>query len=505
MFEITKTNSSSFELRKRQIQNDVSSLETYFNSFKKNIIGEEKTMSSPFSTELPLLYFDWTASGRAYQPIEDKMQLDVLPYVANTHSETNLTGKSMTLAYQKARSVIKDHINGTRKDVLMFAGSGMTGAVNKLQRLMGLKSNDGSMTKVLISHMEHHSNQLSWLSCNAEVEVVEPCESGKVSIENFEQAIKSSGYFDKIIVSVTACSNVTGVENPVHELAQLAHQYGALMMVDYACSAPYVHLDMNRNLANGDYFDAVFFSPHKFLGGQGTSGVLVMKDYLFASSVPDHPGGGTVKWTNPWGEFALLEEREEQEDGGTPPFLQAIRTAMAIKVKEKMGVDKIRAREKEQLEYLFDELGQIEGLHILAQEHKERLGVISFYIEDLHYNAAVKMLNDGFGIQVRGGCSCAGTYGHYLLNVSKEQSNAITKRIDEGDYSTKPGWIRLSIHPTQTKEELAYVVAAIKTIAKDHQKYLEHYKLTPASMCFIPLHETPAFTMEKSIDQLFSF
>lgn len=393
----------------------------------------------------------------------------------------------------------------TSNDVLIFAGSGMTGAVNKLQRLMRLKDAEGLANKVLISHMEHHSNQLSWLACHAEVEVVAPDDAGLLSLTHFEEALKASSEFDQVIVSVTACSNVTGIENPVHELAQLAHQHGALMMVDYACSAPYVDIDMNRDSMIGDYFDAIFFSPHKFLGGQGTSGVLLMKEELFASSVPDHPGGGTVKWTNPWGGFALLDSREEQEDGGTPPFLQAMRTAMAIQVKNKMGVANIKAREKEQMDFLFAELRQIKGLHILAEENKERLGIISFYTEDLHYNAMVKMLNDGFGVQVRGGCSCAGTYGHHLLNVSKPQSLAITDQIDQGDFSTKPGWVRLSIHPTHSNAELTYVVAAIRTIAADHKKYLKHYKLNPSSMNFMPLHDSAEAATKNTVAQLFSF
>lgn len=505
MFEITKNYTSPFFPNGNGKTDQVSDLEIYFNTFKKHIIGEHQTMTSPFSTELPVMYFDWTASGRAYQPIEEKMQRDVLPLIANTHTETNLTGQSMTLAYQKAKEIIKGHVNAGANDVLLFAGSGMTGAVNKLQRLMGLRGANGPSTKVLVSHMEHHSNQLSWLACQAEVEVVEPQISGELSLLNFEKALQASESHYQVIVSVTACSNVTGIENPVHELAQLAHKYGALIMVDYACSAPYVDMDMNRDTAKLDYFDALFFSPHKFLGGQGTSGVLVMKENLFTSSVPDHPGGGTVKWTNPWGGYALLDNREDKEDGGTPPFIQAIRTAMAIEVKNKMGVSNIRAREKEQLEYLLAELSMIKGLHILAPENRERLGVISFYVENLHYNAMVKMLNDGFGIQVRGGCSCAGTYGHYLLNVSQSQSKEITDQIDQGNYSTKPGWVRLSIHPTQTTAELQYVVAAIKTIAEDYEKYLEHYKLTPASMSFIPLREANASAMEASIAQFFLF
>src|SRR5690606_5291528 len=200
-----------------------------------------------------------------------------------------------------------------------------------------------------------------------------------------------------------------------------------------------------------------FYSPHKFLGGPGTNGILIFNKKLYSNQVPDHPGGGTVSWTNPWGEHKYLDDIEDREDGGTPGFLQAIKTALATKLKEQMGVKNILEREHQMIDLVFEKLSKIPNLVILADRHRNRLCVISFYIEGLHFNLGVKLLNDVYGIQTRGGCSCAGTYGHYLLHVDYETSHKLTDKITAGDLIEKPGWIRMSLHPTTTDEEVRYV------------------------------------------------
>lgn len=192
--------------------------------------------------------------------------------------------------------------------------------------------------------------------------------------------------------------------------------------------------------------------------------------------IPDNPGGGTVSWTNPWGEHKYLDNIEEREDGGTPGFLQVIKTALAIQLKEKMGVANILKREHEIIDYIFSELGAVSNINILADQHKDRLGVISFYIDDLHFNLGVKLLNDKFGIQTRGGCSCAGTYGHYLLHVDEETSHDLTNLITAGDLIRKPGWIRMSIHPTTTNTEIQFVCESIKAVAANHQEWAKDYE-----------------------------
>ncbi len=458
-------------------------LELYFQQFRKNIIGIDQEFESPFGKK-KITYTDWTASGRLYRPIEEKLMNDFGPFVANTHTETSVTGTAMTMAYHQARNIIKNHVNASKDDVLITDGTGMTGVVNKFQRILGLKipENLKEFTTiptemkpiVFISHMEHHSNQTSWLETIADVEIIPGCKRGLFCIDNLVKLLEK--YKDRAnkIASITSCSNVTGIRTPYHEVANLMHKNNGLCFVDFACSGPYVSIDMHPENPDS-YLDAIFVSPHKFLGGPGTSGILVFNKKLYKNMVPDNPGGGTVSWTNPWGEHKYIDNIEDREDGGTPGFLQVIKSALAIQLKEKMGVANILKREHEIVDYVFSKLGNVANIHILAKEHQDRLGVISFYIDDLHFNLGVKLLNDKFGIQTRGGCSCAGTYGHILLNVNQEKSHNLVCQIDSGDLIQKPGWIRMSIHPTTTNAEIAMVCTSIIALAENHANWSDDY------------------------------
>ncbi|NNL16911.1 MAG: aminotransferase class V-fold PLP-dependent enzyme [Flavobacteriaceae bacterium] len=458
-------------------------LEQYFKQFRDNIVGIDLEFESPYGIQ-KIVYTDWTASGRLYRPIEEKILNEFGPYVANTHTETTESGTAMTLAYHKAKDIIKEHINCNEDDVLIVSGTGMTGVVNKFQRILGLKVPenlekytsipDEIRPVVFITHMEHHSNQTSWLETMAKVEVIPPCPKGLFCMDNLKILLEKYKDSTLKIASVTGGSNVTGIQTPCHEIAKVMHQHGGVCFVDYACAAPYVDIDMHPNDREA-YLDAIFFSPHKFLGGPGTCGVLAFNKQLYHNMIPDCPGGGTVSWTNPWGEHKYFDNIEDREDGGTPGFLQTIRTALAIKLKEKMGVDKILEREHEILNHIFKELEAVSNINILAPQHTDRLGVVSFYIDSLHYNLGVKLLNDRFGIQTRGGCSCAGTYGHYLLHVDQKTSHELTDEISLGDLARKPGWIRMSIHPTTTTDEVEFICKSIKELAKNHDKWSVDY------------------------------
>lgn len=476
-----------------------STLEKHFAPFREQIIGIDQQFESPYGTK-DIIYTDWTASGRLYRPIEEKLMNVFGPFVANTHTETTISGTAMTLAYHEAKHIIKKHVNADDNDVLINGGTGMTGVVNKFQRILGLKVPESlkdyfSLPKnkrpvVFISHMEHHSNQTSWLETIADVEVIPADEQGLFCIDNLKTLLLKYQDRPMKIASITSCSNVTGIKTPYYEVAKLMHQNNGLCFVDFACSGPYVEINMHPADPES-YLDAIFFSPHKFLGGPGTSGVLVFNKKLYRNMVPDCPGGGTVTWTNPWGEHQYIDNIESREDGGTPGFLQVIKTALAIQLKEQMGITNILAREKEITDYVFAELGQIPNLAILAPQHQNRLGVISFFIQDLHFNLGVKLLNDRFGIQTRGGCSCAGTYGHYLLNVDQETSHKLTDQISSGDLTSKPGWIRMSIHPTTTNAEIAYVCASIQQLAEHHQEWATAYRYDCATNEFLHKEAKP--------------
>jgi selenocysteine lyase/cysteine desulfurase len=262
------------------------------------------------------------------------------------------------------------------------------------------------------------------------------------------------------------------------------HEYGGVCFIDFAASAPYHDIDMHPADAM-EKLDGIFFSPHKFLGGPGSSGVLIFDSALYKNEVPDQPGGGTVDWTNPWGEYKYVDNIELREDGGTPGFLQAIRAALAIEVKNSMDTTLMKQREDQLLKMTFDGLRAIPGLHILADNVTDRLGVVSFYLEDIHYNLVVRLLSDRYGIQVRGGCACAGTYGHFLLAVSYEQSLSITRKISQGDLSEKPGWIRISLHPTMTDDELHLLVKAVGEISSSAAAWGGDYIYNPRSNEFV--------------------
>jgi selenocysteine lyase/cysteine desulfurase len=352
--------------------------------------------------------------------------------------------------------------------------------------------------------MEHHSNQTTWIETIADVVIVPPNERGLVCIENFEKTIREYDNRKTKIAAITACSNVTGIMTPYLEIAALIHKYEGVCFVDFACSAPYVSIDMHSEDKKGEYLDAIYFSPHKFLGGPGATGILIFNQKLYSNSIPDNPGGGTVSWTNPWGQHKYLDDIEAREDGGTPAFLQTIKAAMCMQLKDEMNVENIEKREEEILALVWKTLDQLPNLHILAAEHKKRLGVVSFYIDGLHYNLGVKMLNDKFGIQTRGGCSCAGTYGHFLLNVTPEKSNSISAQISHGDCSLKPGWIRMSIHPTQTNQEIEYIVDAIAQLSKQHIEWGKDYDIDLVKGSFKPKDQTASTEMEHRIDCCFT-
>ncbi len=461
-------------------------LEKYFSKFRKNIIGIDSSYQTPYG-KMKVVYADWIASGRLYGPIEDKIKNEFGPFVANTHTETSETGTLMTRSYHYAHSIIKEHVNAGPDDVIITPCAGMTGAIGKFQRILGLKKPpriNGCNVEcvkdrpvVFVTHMEHHSNQTSWYETIADVVVLKPGKDLLVDPDELRKEIKKYSDRNFKIGSFSACSNITGIKPPLRELSRIMHENGGLCFADFAASAPYTDINMHPENPM-EKLDAIFFSPHKFLGGPGSSGVLIFDKSLYNNRAPDNPGGGTVDWTNPWGEYKYVDDIELREDGGTPGFIQAFRAALSIKLKEKMEISKIEAREKELVDKAFSLLLEVPGMEILANEHRKRLGAISFYIPGIHFNLVVKILSDRFGVQVRGGCSCAGTYGHFLLHVSRNESKHITEMINRGDFSEKPGFVRLSLHPTMTDSELEYIVDALKEIVKNITIWMSDYKYT---------------------------
>ena len=484
-------------------------LEKHFASFRQNIIGRDQKFLTPFG-EKKIVYADWIASGRIYKEIEEKLNKDVFPFVANTHTETSTTGATMSLAFASAIGIIKNHVGANNDDIVISAGAGMTMLVNKFQRILGLKIHERYIDKikienrpiVFVTHMEHHSNQTSWMETIAEVKLIPHTKDGHIDLESFQLLLKKYNDRELKIAAVTSCSNVTGVFTPYYSIAEIMHKNNGFCFVDFACSAPYINIDMHPKKLNQN-LDAIFFSPHKFLGGPGATGVLVFNKKLYKNKIPDNPGGGTVDWTNPWGEHSYMSDIQSREDGGTPAFLQTIKTALVLKLKEKMGVENIIDREKEIHKIVWGKFKKLDNVHLLADNFDERLGVYSFYIDDLHFNLAVQLLNDKYGIQVRGGCSCAGTYGHILLNVNREESSVITDKIDQGDLTLKPGWVRMSTHPTMTNDEVYFIMNAIEELSKKHKEWGNDYIYNNNTNEFQYKDETFALKNQERADSWF--
>jgi selenocysteine lyase/cysteine desulfurase len=481
-------------------------LTKHFDKFALHTVGHDARVKTPYGIK-PLIYADWAASGRLYEPIERKLLNEFGPYVANTHTESNTCGEAMTHAYHEAKSIIKAHVGANEKDALLAAGSGMTSAVVLLQRLLGwriheqykdmITISDNDRPVVFVSEMEHHSNHTTWIETIAEVVVVPSSPKDPFDLEAFEKLLLGYGKRKTKVAAVTAASNVTGVRLPIHEIAEVVHRHGGFCFVDYTCAAPYEAINMHCHHPNHN-LDAIYFSPHKFLGGPGTPGILVFNESLYKNAIPDRPGGGTVLWTNPWGGRSYFNDIEIREDGGTPPFLGLIKTALAVKLKESMEPAKIAEREEYLVQLVFDELKNVPKISLLDTRRKERLALFAFNIEGLHYNLVTRLLNDRFGIQARGGCACAGTYGHCLFQINPSVSQKITEKINEGDLSEKPGFTRISLHPTMSDEIVFSITEAIKEIAKDGDQWAKDYKYDSGSNEFIHKEFKSDFDLTKA-------
>lgn len=419
------------------------------------------------------IYADWTASGRLFRPIEERMTNIAGGLMANTHTEDSYTGRIMTTWLHEAENSIKKHVNASADDVLLNVGNGMTGALAKLMRLMGWWCHEQHRDAVLatmsqkplvyITHREHHSNQTMWLESLVELRIIPALEGDEIDLTWLAQDLIKEQNRTVKFASITAASNVTGIKTPYRDIAKIMHQSGGYCFVDFAASGPYVNMDMHPE--QDEWLDAIFFSPHKFLGGPGSSGVLVFNKSMYQNKVPEQPGGGTVIWTNPWGKHRFISNIEQRESGGTPGILQTLRTALAIQLKEEMGVERIYQRENYLNNIMFNRLESMNGVRILSKQHKERLSIFSIVFENIDYKTAVGRLSNEHQVETRGGCACAGTYGHHLLGIDYCASQAITDLLDDELQDLKPGWVRVSLHPCISEETVHKVADAIQAVA----------------------------------------
>lgn len=477
-------------------------MEAHFREIREGVIGNNGYFRSPYGTQ-KILYADWMATGRLYRPIEEKLMDDLGPYLANTHSYSSETGKVTSERYWEARERIKRHVNADGDDVLVTTGSGMTGALARLQSIMGLKgqrpSDPREVPVVFITHMEHHSNQVSWMETMADVVIVPPGEDLMPSPDSLDELLGNYGDRTLKIGAFTACSNVTGEVTDHKRLAKTMHAHGGICFFDFAASAPYVDIDMHPSDPECG-MDAIFFSPHKFLGGPGACGVLIFNKWLYRSKSPDIPGGGNVKWTTPWGTHAFFGEVELREDGGTPGIVQTIKAALALQLKDRMDTKLMVIKERALLGLFREELKDLGEIHYLGNEDTQRIGCLSFNLKDIHYNLVVRLLNDRFGIQVRGGWSCASTFAHYLFGLDEASSSRIMDGIDRKNLHYKPGWVRISLHPIMDADEVRYITGALREIGYNREEWGKDYRYNPMNNEYEYLHKNP---MDQGRDSFF--
>lgn len=460
-----------------------------FTTLRADLIGTDAVIRTPFG-ERRVTYADYVASGRALRSVEQRISTLALPLYANTHTEDSATGAHSTHLSHQASDYIKGQLGGDSSCKLVFCGSGSTAAVRRLQDILGLTVCSDHRATVLASipeherpvvfvgPYEHHSNEVSWRETLAEVVELPLCEKGNLDLDALVTALKSPQYARRSkIGSFSAASNVTGLLTDTRTVARILHQHGAYAFFDFAASGPYVKIDMKPGKPDG--YDAVFLSPHKFVGGPGTPGLLCFQDHLYHLNVPSTAGGGTVRYVSRTKQV-YIEDIEAREDAGTPAILGKLRTALAFKVKEELGVDELTAREHQLFARALERLGTNGRIQILGNPQAARLAFLSFLVKTpdgsyLHPRLVVRLLNDLFGIQARGGCACAGPYGHVLLNIDDERSERYMQCALSNIDGLKPGWTRLNLAPWASDDEVEFLLTAIEFVAEHGARFLPLY------------------------------
>ena len=403
-------------------------------------------------------YFDYTASGLAYAPIERRIAKYLKTY-ANTHSESASNALKTQKRYEKARQSLKDALGLDERFYLICAGCGATGAIKKFQEIMGLylppmsanrlgeeAIKGANLPLVIVSPYEHHSNEVSLREGLCEVVRIPLSKSGEINFGRLDQLLKINSKRE-IIGSFSAASNVTGIISDYKKIYVMMKRYGATVAFDAASFSSHDNLD-------ADYFDALFLSPHKLLGGVGSCGLLAIKKELVKSDKPTFAAGGTVSYVSRSSHF-FAPSVERTEEGGTQHVMGLIRAALAYRLRNEVGLDVIKSREDELTKLFCEGLDKIPEVVSYCPRGVPRLPIFAFNVKGVSPYDFAEALSEDYGVQTRAGCACAGPYGHDLLGLKDDQK-----------FDQKPGWVRVSLHYSHTPKDVAYLLKAIKKTIK---------------------------------------
>ena len=445
-------------------------------SLRAGLIGEG-TKIPGLKGPVPLVYADYTASGRALRQVENFILQDVLPFYANSHTEASFCGAYMTELRNEARETIKHLTNSGSEAEVIFTGAGATAGLNRLVSLLGIQSAERPI--VLLGPYEHHSNILPWRETKADViEIPEAPQGGGPDTSVLRATLDSCSDADLVVASFSAASNVTGALTDVDAVTDILKQGGARVVWDYAGGAPYLPIDM-RPPGHAPK-DAVVFSPHKFPGGPGASGVLIVRHDAVAAQTPTWPGGGTVSFVSPWA-HQYADSLAAREEAGTPNIIGDIRAALACIIKDVIGQKQIAEIEHHYNQLAKDNWSANPQLELLGIDNPNRLPIFSFRITDqhgtpIHHQLFTRMLSDIYGIQARGGCACAGPYAHRLLHIDKAQSIRIHDALREAKEIEKPGWVRLNFSYMMSPETVHYIIDSVNSLTRNLDLYVGKYE-----------------------------